>query len=140
MSEGNNWLPTLDSAETLNITPEMLDRRFVFLSRGVDEVFDGVKAAESDYQNLTTRFELAMATSRIRLSGEVNKETDKAWTEKQRDDLALTENKDLFDQVSVAEAIVKAARSNIKRIELLVGLTQSLGRNFQSSINISNKQ
>lgn len=136
----NSWLPTLDDEEPLNIDTAMLDRRFVFLSRAVDEVFDGVKKAESDYQNLTTLYELKVAESRIRLAGEKNPDTDKTWTAQDREDLALIEAKDLFDQMNVAEAIVKAARSNIKRIELLVGLTQSLGRNYQSSMNISGKQ
>ena len=140
MTTENTWLPTLDSAEELNITPDMLDRRFVHLSRAVDDIFNEVKKAESDFQGLTTAYELEVAGIRIRLAGEKNPDTDKAWTAQDREDKALLESKDLFEQMSVAEALVKAARSNIKRIELLVGLTQSLGRNFQSSINMSGKQ
>lgn len=137
MSEEKGWLPTLDENEILDITPIMLDRRFIYLSRSVDEVFDYVKVAESEFQRLATQYELQAATSRIRLAGEKNPDTDKAWTAQDRDDLALKENFLLKTELDIAEALVKAARSNIKRIELLVGLTQSLSRNLQSSITTS---
>lgn len=134
MSEEKGWLPTLDENEILEITPAMLDRRFIHLSRSVDEVFDYVKEAEAGFQTLSTQYELAAATSRIRLAGEKNPDTDKSWTAQDRDDLALKENYALKTELDIAEALVKAARSNIKRIELLVGLTQSLSRNLQSSV------
>jgi hypothetical protein len=132
----NSWLPTIDSNEVINITPEMIERRFIYLARLGDEAFEELRSAEMNYQSTTAAYELAMAESRIMLSN-ISKPNGKNYTVDEREDNALIDNKEKYLAHSIAEAIVKAARANVKRIEMQVGINQSTGTNIRTFITSS---
>lgn len=136
-TETTEWLPTLASSEVITITPDMIERRFIYLARLEDEAFDELKTAEINFQSTTASYELAMAESRISLSDK-SKPNGKNYTVDEREDNALIDNKGLYIAQSIAEALVKAARANIKRIEVQVGINQSTGTNIRSFIASNN--
>lgn len=108
------------------ITPAQIESRLLQLSKEIDEAQKDLSDVEVKYAQAKTAFELAVAASRLSRAGD-------KLTVQQKEDEALIENADKFQNVEILEATVRAMRGNVARIKIQVEIARSVGTSVRSS-------
>lgn len=118
------------------VTPAQIEARLYALSKEIDAAHEELVVAEREYHRSKADYELAMARSRMSYASK-SSPTGKNYTVQEREDLALLENDAAHFTVNLAEAKVKAARSNAVRIRVQVDLTRSMSASVRTSMDVS---
>ena len=111
--------------ETEIVTPATVEKKFLDLSKEIDEAHSQLEIAERRFHNTKADFEIAMAHSRL-------KHRNQAVL--MREDLALVDNESLCRDLATAEALVRASRANASRLETQVDLARSMGTSVRASM------
>jgi thermostable 8-oxoguanine DNA glycosylase len=111
------------------ITPAQIEKRLFDLSKEIDEAQASLEIAEMEFALSTADYEIAMAETRIELD-------DAKMTVQKKQDMALIKNKDGYRRQVKSEAIVKIARSLIRKIEKQVDITRSISSSIKSSMEL----
>jgi hypothetical protein len=115
------------------VTPQMIEQKLRALSHEVDQSHKELAEAEQNYFTTKAKYELALAHGRLSLAGK----TDLKLTVSDKADMALVSAEDLHLQMSIAEAMVRAARSNAQRIRTQVDIARSVGTSVRTSMELS---
>ena len=115
------------------VTPQMIEQRLRDLSKEVDQSHKDLADAEHAYYTTKAKYELALAHGRLSLAGK----QDMKLTVSDKADMALVSAEDLHLQMSIAEAMVRAARSNASRIRTQVDIARSVGTSVRTSMELS---
>jgi hypothetical protein len=115
------------------VTPQMIEQRLRDLSKEVDQSHKDLADAEQLYYTTKAKYELALAHGRLSLSGK--QETKLTVSDKA--DMALISAEELHMKMAVAEAVVRAARSNASRIRTQVDIARSVGTSVRTSMELS---
>jgi hypothetical protein len=115
------------------VTPQMIEQRLRDLSKEVDQSHFDLAEAEKTYFTTKAKYELALAHGRLSLAGK----HDIKLTVSDKADMALVSAEDLHLQMAIAEALVRAARSNASRIRTQVDIARSVGTSVRTSMELS---
>ena len=115
------------------ITPQMIEQKLRDLSKEVDHCHLDLASAEHTYYTTKAKYELALARGRLSFAGK----TDVKLTVSDKADMALVSTEDLHLQMAIAEAMVRAARSNAQRIRVQVDIARSVGTSVRTSMELS---
>lgn len=115
------------------ITPQMIEQKLRDLSKEVDVSHNDLKEAETTYFTTKAKYELALAKGRLSFAGK----QDVKFTVSDKADMALVSAEDLHLQMAIAEAMVRAARSNASRIRTQVDIARSVGTSVRTSMELS---
>jgi hypothetical protein len=115
------------------VTPQMIEQKLRALSHEVDESHKDLAEAEHLYYTTKAKYELALAHGRLSLSGK----QDTKLTVSDKADMALVSAEDLHLKMAIAEATVRAARSNASRIRTQVDIARSVGTSVRTSMELS---
>lgn len=113
------------------ITPEQVENRLLELSKEVDEAHKDLSEAELNYHKAKIAFEMNMAKTRLAI-GQSNHKLRVA----QIDDEALWRNAEHWEAIQLAEAMVKASRSNANRVRTQVDIARSVGTSVRASMEL----
>jgi len=114
------------------VTPQQIENRLVALSREVDTAHSELKEAELAFQTATADYEIGLAKARLSAPTMHGAK----MTVQERADIALLECQHLYRNQQIAEAIVKAARANVKRVDTQVDIARSIGTSVRSALTI----
>ena len=117
------------------VTPAVVERRLRDLSRELDEAHLDLVKAENNYALTKSRYEIAIAESRIKLS-QISRPDGKNYSVQEREDMALVENKALHISMGEADAIVRASRANSIRIKIQIDSARSVGALVKASFDL----
>jgi hypothetical protein len=115
------------------ITPQMIEQKLRDLSKEVDQSHKDLAEAEQVYFTTKAKYELALAHGRLSFAGK----SDVKLTVSDKADMALISAEDLHLQMAIAEAMVRAARSNAQRIRVQVDIARSVGTSVRTSMELS---
>lgn len=115
------------------ITPQMIEQKLRDLSKEVDLSHNDLSEAEKVYFTTKAQYELALARGRLSFAGK----TDVKLTVSDKADMALVSAEDLHLRMAIAEAMVRAARSNAQRIRTQVDIARSVGTSVRTSMELS---
>lgn len=118
------------------ITPAMIEKRLRDLSKEVDESHMYLVHSETNYNEIKSSYEIAMAKSRMKYAT-TSSPTGKNYTVQEREDLALIDNSDLYQQLGIMDAQVKAARANTQRLKIQVEIARSVGTSVRTSMDLT---
>lgn len=118
------------------VTPQQIEQRLYDLSKEVDTAHRDLVEAEMNYHTSIAEYEIGMAKSRLELAGR-SSPTGRNYTVGEREDMALIANAEKHITINQAEAIVKANRANVKRLETQVKIAQSMSASVRSSMELS---
>lgn len=118
------------------ITPAVVEKRLHALSKEIDVAHKDLIEAESNYNDIKTRYELAMARSRMHYAS-TSSPAGKNYTVQEREDLALIDNHELFLQIGIADAQVKAVRANTARLRIQTEIARSVGTSVRTSMDLT---
>lgn len=118
------------------ITPAMIENRLRELSKEIDQAHQGMVDLELEYHQTKSKYELAVAKSRITLTTK-SSPTGKNYTVGEREDMALIENAELHERMGTVEALVKAARANTIRLKTQVEIARSVGTSVRTSMDLT---
>lgn len=113
------------------VTPAQVERRLYDLSKEIDVAHQDLSDCEMVFHTIKADFEIALAKSRIK-----NSHADLKMTAQMREDSALIENENLFRELAVAEATVKASRANANRLKTQVDIARSVSVSVRASMEI----
>jgi hypothetical protein len=111
----------------------MIEQKLRDLSKEVDHSHLELASAEHTYYTTKAKYELALAKGRLSLAGK----QDIKLTVSDKADMALVSVEDLHLQMAIAEALVRAARSNASRIRTQVDIARSVGTSVRTSMELS---
>lgn len=113
------------------ITPEKVETRLYELSKEIDVAHEELVLAEKTYHNAKARFEINIAQSRVTigLSNMKLRVGDVA-------DKALVQCEQEWQDLQLAEALVKGARANAQRVRTQVDIARSIGTSVRASMDI----
>lgn len=109
------------------VTPFQIEQRLMDLSGLIDTAHDDLRTAEEEFHAAKSEFEITYARAFIG-ADEKNAEACKHR--------AVLDTRDEKVRLAKAEAIVRAARANVNRLEQQVDITRSVGRLVTSSMNL----
>lgn len=115
----------------MSITPEKVENRLYELSKEIDTAHDELVKAERGYHNSKAVFELAIARARLHI-GTNNMKLRVGDVA----DRALIECEKEWQDLQIAEAIVKGARANANRVRTQVDIARSIGTSVRASLEI----
>ena len=113
------------------ITPEKVEARLYELSKEIDVAHDELVMAERNYHNSEARFEINIAQSRVKI-GLANMKLRVGDVA----DKALVECEKEWQELQIAEALVKGARANAQRVRTQVDIARSIGTSVRASLDI----
>lgn len=115
----------------MSLTPEEVENRLVALSKEVDLAHEELGVAERNYHEKKVAFELNMAKSRVIIA-----HSDHKMRVQEIDDRALMKCESEFQEISLAEALVKSARSNAQRVRTQVDIARSVGTSVRAAMDL----
>lgn len=118
------------------ITPAMIEKRLRDLSKEIDDSHYVLVEVESKYNKIKGQYEVAMARSRMKYAT-TSSPTGKNYTVQEREDQSLIDNEDLFQQLGIIDAEVKAARANTTRLKTQVEIARSVGTSVRTSMDLT---
>lgn len=118
------------------ITPAMIEKRLRDLSKEVDEAHMYLVNTETNYNEIKGNYEIAMAKSRMKYAT-TSSPTGKNYTVQEREDLALIDNEQLYQDLGLVDAQVKAARANTQRLRIQVEIARSVGTSVRTSMDLT---
>lgn len=111
------------------LTPMMVEKKLLQLSKEIDEAHEALMAAEREYHLAKVDAELSLARARINLKG--------TGTVQERNDTATVMSKDSLVNLATAEAVVKSLRANTNRLRTQVDIVRSLGTSVRTSLEVN---
>lgn len=117
------------------VTPAQVERRLRDLSRELDEAHENLVQAEHHYATTKSSYEIAIATTRIKLSNQ-SRPDGKNYSVQEREDIALVENKALHIAMGEADAVVRASRANSVRIKIQIDSARSVGTLVRAGFDV----
>lgn len=139
MSNQNGWIAgreTLPEGSTFEVMPIDVRKRLVFLSREITLNQEELAIAERAYWKSKGDYELAMADSRV-LYGRSVRDDGKPYSENQKEDYALRDNRELYLAYMACEASVRIVRAVGYALQTQVELTQSTSASIKAEISLS---
>ena len=118
------------------ITPAMIEKRLRELSKEVDDAHTELVRIETAYNDVKANYEIAMAKSRMKYAT-TSSPTGKNYTVQEREDLALIDNEQLYQDLGLVDAQVKAARANTQRLRIQVEIARSVGTSVRTSMDLT---
>lgn len=118
------------------VTPAQMEKRLVDLSKEVDEAHEELVRAEHRYAEAKSKHEIGLARARMEVAKDYQARGEKA-TVQEKEDAALLLVPDLVTEQYVADAVVRAARSNKDRVRVQTDLARSVSANVRSAIDLS---
>lgn len=118
------------------VTPQQIEQRLYDLSKEVDLAHKDLTETEMKFHTGTAEYEISMARSRLELAGK-SSPSGRNYTVAEREDMALVANADKHIAINQIEALVKASRANVKRIETQVKIAQSMSASVRSSMELA---
>ena len=118
------------------VTPQQIEQRLYDLSKEVDLAHKDLTETEMKFHTGTAEYEISMARSRLELAGK-SSPSGRNYTVAEREDMALVANADKHLAINQIEALVKASRANVKRIETQVKIAQSMSASVRSSMELA---
>lgn len=118
------------------VTPAQIESRLVQLGKELDEAHDALTAAEFEYYEAKTRFEIGMAEARL-LIGQQAVEGGWKVTVQERDDQALRRNAAAFQRMNTADASVRAMRANVSRLKTQIDIARSVGTSVRAALDLA---
>jgi hypothetical protein len=115
----------------MSLTPAQVEKRLFDLSGEVDQAHYSLADAENEFATADALHTIAMAKSRMK-----NSHPDMKMTVTMREDTALIENEDSYMRLCIAEAKVKAGRSNNQRVRTQVDITRSISSSIKASLDL----
>lgn len=112
------------------ITPEKVEARLYELSKEIDTAHDELVEAEKAYHTSKAKFEIAIAHARVTI-GLANMKLRVGDVA----DKALIQCESEWQQIQLAEALVKAARANANRVRTQVDIARSIGTSVRASMD-----
>lgn len=119
--------------ENVVVTPHMVEQKLVWLGRQVNDAHTALESAESDYYEAKSDYEIAVAEARLAI-GERYLAMGAKATVQEKEDEATVKTQAELRLLNTAEAKVKAARANVRRLETQVDLTRSVAANMRVSM------
>lgn len=116
------------------ITPDKVEARLYELSKEIDVAHDELVKAEKAYHNNKAVFEIAIAKARL-VIGHSNGKLRVGDVA----DTALVKCELEFNDLVIAEAMVKAARANSNRVRTQVDIARSIGTSVRSALELQEK-
>lgn len=113
------------------VTPEQVESRLLGLSEEVDSAHKELSDAEMNYHKAKIAFELNMAKMRLAIA-----QSNQKLRVNQVEDEALWRNEKEWEAIQIAEALVKAARSNANRVRTQVDIARSVGTSVRASMEL----
>lgn len=113
------------------ITPDKVEARLYELSKEIDVAHDELVKAEKAYHNNKAVFEIAIAKARL-VIGHSNGKLRVGDVA----DTALVKCELEFNDLVIAEAMVKAARANSNRVRTQVDIARSIGTSVRSALEL----
>ena len=117
------------------VTPMQVEARLRELGAELDEAHKGLVAAEEQYFRAKAEYESAVAAARLRV-GQRFADKGTKGTVQEREDLATIETTDLMKAWYAAEAVVRAARANTRRVQVQIEIARSVGTSVRSSMEL----
>jgi len=111
----------------LTFTPQQIENRLFELSKEIDSVQNELADAEGAYTTKKAAFEVAMAKSRLGLTGI-------KMTQAEREDRALIANEDAYLVLNSVEVLVKALRQKMANLRVQVDIARSIGSSIKASM------
>lgn len=118
------------------VTPQQIEQRLYDLSKEVDLAHKDLTETEMKYHSGVAEYEISMARSRLELAGK-SSPGGRNYTVAEREDMALVANAEKHIAINQIEALVKASRANVKRIETQVKIAQSMSASVRSSMELA---
>lgn len=118
------------------ITPEKVEQRLRELGKELDDAFEDLKNAEHGYAKAKTDYELDYARARMDIRQRALRSGVKC-TVNEVDDEALDRCADSYTALNAAEATVKAARENNRRINTQIDIARSVGTSVRAAMSLS---
>lgn len=124
------------SVDDVVITPMHVERRLFQLGKELDAAHDELVECELTYMRAKAACEIAQAEKRMAVRQRFVEMGSKV-TVQEVEDKALVLTKDELTSLNVAEARVRAARSNVSRLKVQIDIARSIGTSVRSSMEVS---
>ena len=118
------------------LTPQRIENRLRTLDLSLEDATTELVNAEADISQATAALEIALARRRMKERTRALEAGSKI-TVGEIEDLALIGCSDQFMDKSLADARVKAARANVKKVNVQIDIARSLGSSVRASMEIS---
>lgn len=120
----------------MSVTPVTVEKRLIALSHELDDATTELVAAEQTYFSAKGEYEIAIAEARLDIGAKYLERGVKV-TVQEREDEATVAVSDNLRALYAAEAIVRAARANMRRLETQVDITRSVGSSVRASMEVA---
>lgn len=117
------------------MTPEKVESRLRMLGKELDEACVNLINAEHAYAKAKTDYELAFARQRMQIRQRALNTATK-YTVNEIDDEALDKCAESYTALNAAEATVKAARENNRRINTQIDIARSVGTSVRAALSL----
>lgn len=117
------------------LTPMQIEQQLRSLSRQIGQAQVENAEIEMSYSKAKGEYEIAMAKSRLAFAN-ASKPTGKNYTVDERQDEALIANEELFRDLCVQEALVKASRGRINQLSVQTDIARSVSTSVRTSMNL----
>jgi hypothetical protein len=116
---------------TTPITPERVESRLYELSREIDEAHEELSKTELRFHQAKTAYEVGIARARIEVGTSFQKMRVQDVA-----DTALLQCAEEYNELQIAEALVKSARANAQRVRTQVDIARSIGTSVRASMEV----
>ena len=119
----------------MSATPEQVEERLIELGREYDEAFFKMRDSEFEFVEAEHTYKMASIKARLSIS---QRYADKGvkLTVQEKDDLSFMETHVEHKAHALAEATLRVARANLKRIGTHVDIARSVGVSQRKSMEI----
>lgn len=112
------------------MTPSQVEQQLVRMAHETDAAHTELKAAEVEYEAAKAAFDLGIARARVTIG-----HSEIRTTVQERDDLALIDCEAQRLRLATAEALVKIARANARRVSTQVDIARSVGTTLRAAMS-----
>lgn len=120
----------------MTTTPMEVEAQLKRLFSEVGEATDALKDAEQAYYAAKYDYEVGIAAARIN-EGARAANKGVRLTVQEKEDAALLATADLLKRLYTAEAVHRACRANVNRINTQTDIARSVGTSVRTSINLT---
>ena len=117
------------------LTPTQIEQQLRSLSRQIGLAQQENADIEMSYSTKKAQLEISMARTRLKYA-DMSKPNGKNHTADERTDLAVIENEQLFRDVAVEEAKVKASRGRINQLNTQTDIARSVSTSVRTSMQV----
>jgi hypothetical protein len=118
------------------VTPEIVEKRLVTLSRELDAAHNESVLAESAYFDAKAAYEIGIASARMKVGAKFADMGVKV-TVQEREDEALLATADLLKAYYRADALQRASKANVQRIRTQTDIARTIAASVRTSMDLS---